>query len=83
MDKLFEKGSLDVLYMPVYMKKNRPGTLLKVLCDKDKKTTIINTILTETSSIGVRYYNVKRDKLLRKEKLIKTRFGEINILKDS
>ncbi len=36
MDRLFEAGALDVLMVPVYMKKNRPGILLKVICDEKK-----------------------------------------------
>ena len=42
MDRLLEEGALDVFGVPVQMKKNRPGTLLTVLCkpeDADKLTS--------------------------------------------
>ena len=32
MDRLLEEGALDAFGVPVQMKKNRPGTLLTVLC---------------------------------------------------
>ncbi|MDD4601024.1 Pyridinium-3,5-bisthiocarboxylic acid mononucleotide nickel insertion protein [bioreactor metagenome] len=60
MDKLFEIGALDVWLTPIIMKKSRPATLVSVLVtgqDLDKATDIL---FSETSTIGVRYYPVKR-----------------------
>ncbi len=77
MDRLFEDGALDVYWIPVFMKKNRPGTMMQVLCRKSQKQAIINRILSETTSSGVRYYDVERAILAREEIIIKTGYGMI------
>ncbi|MDI6686599.1 MAG: nickel pincer cofactor biosynthesis protein LarC [Desulfobacterales bacterium] len=77
MDRLFEDGALDVYWIPVFMKKNRPGTMMQVLCRNIRKDIIIKRILSETTSLGVRYYNVERVILAREEIIVKTRYGMI------
>jgi uncharacterized protein (TIGR00299 family) protein len=52
MERLFADGALDVYWIPAYMKKNRPGTLLQVLCHPDDKEGLIGRILSETSTFG-------------------------------
>jgi uncharacterized protein (TIGR00299 family) protein len=79
MDRLFEEGAIDVYLIPVYMKKNRPGTMIQVLCMKNRKKSIINRILSETTSLGVRYYDVQRFKLARENITIKTSYGDVQI----
>ena len=64
MDRLFEDGALDVYWIPVYMKKNRPGTMLQVLCKIEHREKLIHRILSETTTLGVRYYPSRR-RLLR------------------
>ncbi len=81
MDKLFTDGALDVVLMPVFMKKNRPGTVLQVLCANENKDSIINRILSETSSIGLRYYPVERCLLAREEIIIDTLWGKMAVKK--
>ena len=79
MDRLFEEGALDVYWIPVFMKKNRPGTMVQVLCRKNRKDVLINCILSETSSLGVRYYDAKRCMLPREPVIMKTAYGEIQV----
>jgi len=76
-DRLFGDGALDVLLFPVFMKKNRPGTMVQALCEKHNLKKIIDRILSETTSTGVRHYEVKRSKLERKAVTIKTNFGQV------
>ena len=76
-DRLFEDGALDVLLIPVFMKKNRPGTMVQALCEKHNFNKIIGRILSETTSTGVRHYEVKRSKLERKTVTIKTSCGQV------
>ena len=79
MEQLFEKGALDVYWIPIYMKKNRPGTMVQVLCRADCRDDLIDCILSETSSLGVRYYNTKRCMLTRETVIVKTVYGEIQV----
>jgi uncharacterized protein (TIGR00299 family) protein len=81
MEKLFSDGALDVVLMPVFMKKNRPGTLLQVLCGNNNKNKIINRILSETSSIGLRHYSVERRLLQREAILVNTTWGTMAVKK--
>lgn len=77
MDRLFEDGALDVCWIPVFMKKNRPGTMVQVLCRKNRKTAVINRILSETTSLGVRYYNVHRAQLAREQVVLESIYGSV------
>ena len=79
MDRLFEEGALDVYWIPIFMKKNRPGTMVQVLCRRNRKDVLINCILSETSSLGVRYYDAKRRMLPRESVIMKTAYGEIQV----
>ena len=77
MEKLFGDGALDVCWIPLQMKKNRPGTLIQILCHSEKKEDLIKTLLTETTSIGVRFYPAHRYLLQRDMVKVKTSYGEI------
>lgn len=77
MDRLFDKGALDVYWVPVFMKKNRPGTMVQVLCRQNQKEVLTDCVLSETSSLGVRYYHVERRMLVREDIFVKTAYGEI------
>jgi len=81
MDRLFEDGALDVFFVSVYMKKNRPGTLVQVLCEKSLEEKITHRILSETSTTGVRYYEVSRKTLDREAVEVDTSFGRIEAKK--
>ncbi len=79
MDRLFENGALDVYWIPIFMKKNRPGTMVQVLCPEDCREIVIDCILSETTSLGVRYYDAKRRVLARESVLMETVYGEIAV----
>jgi len=79
MECLFAVGAVDVFLERIQMKKNRPGFLLRVLTPSKKKEAAIAIILRETTSIGVRYFPVKRKIMTRKMKVIKTRIGKIPV----
>ncbi len=78
-DKLLESGALDVYTENIYMKKNRPAIKLSVLCEESYLNSIIEIIMTETSTFGVRYHKYGRNTLLRKFKKINCDYGEITI----
>jgi uncharacterized protein (TIGR00299 family) protein len=79
MERLLAAGVLDVFLTPVQMKKNRPGTLLTVLCERNGVDALTELILTHTTSFGVRVHEAQRRKLAREIVTVKTRFGEIEV----
>jgi uncharacterized protein (TIGR00299 family) protein len=79
MDRLFEDGALDVYWIPIHMKKNRPGTMLQVLCKNEVRDDLIHRILLETTTLGVRYYESCRRLLWRDNLDLKTAYGTISV----
>jgi uncharacterized protein (TIGR00299 family) protein len=75
MDKLFEAGALDVCHIPLQMKKNRPGTRLEVICHEARLNDLMNLILIQSSSTGVRFHKVQRGVLHREIVEVSTCFG--------
>ncbi len=63
--KLMKQGALDVSLVPIQMKKGRPGFLLRLLADPAQATHLKNSILNETSAIGLRFHTVQRMTLPR------------------
>lgn len=79
MERLFEAGALDVYYTPVYMKKNRPGVLISVLCHSADCDRCEDTLLSETSTFGVRKSNWQRKALERRWINVETSYGSIRV----
>jgi uncharacterized protein (TIGR00299 family) protein len=77
MHLLFENNALDVCYIPVQMKKNRPGTRVEVLCRKPDLDNLVSLILTQTSATGVRHYECERFFLLRQSVCVETSLGRV------
>jgi uncharacterized protein (TIGR00299 family) protein len=79
MDRLLEAGALDVFGMPVQMKKNRPGTLLTILAKPEDADQLAQIVFSETTTLGVRRREEKRQALARRWQNVSTRFGEVRI----
>jgi len=79
MDRLFEEGALDAFGMPVQMKKNRPGTLLTVLCQPEDASKLTRLIFTETTTLGVRRRQEARQTLARRWENVRTEWGDVRI----
>jgi uncharacterized protein (DUF111 family) len=79
MDRVLELGALDCFFTPVQMKKNRPGVLLSVLCGRDEKEELMKLLFTETTTLGVRSYEVARRALQRSVVRVETQYGPINV----
>lgn len=79
MEQLLEIGALDVYYQPVYMKKNRPGIVINLLCEISDETDCLNTLFRETTTLGVRRNIVQRVCLPREIETISTRFGDVRV----
>jgi pyridinium-3,5-bisthiocarboxylic acid mononucleotide nickel chelatase len=79
MERLFEAGALDVYLTPVQMKKNRPATLLTVVCKPGDETALSRIIFTETSTLGVRIDHRSRLCLDREVVTVDTPYGPIRV----
>jgi hypothetical protein len=79
MDRLYAAGALEVFYVPVQMKKNRPGTLLTVVAAPELRAAMSEIIFSETTTIGLRYSEVERDCLVREHADVDTPLGTVRI----
>lgn len=79
LDRLLEEGALDVFGVPVQMKKNRPGTLLTVLCKSEDAGKLTQLIFAETTTLGVRQREETRRTLARRWENVRTQWGEVRI----
>lgn len=78
-ERLMESGALDVYLQPVIMKKGRPGILVKVLAEKEKKHSILDTIFSETSTLGIRIRAETRTRLQRRLHVVQTPYGPVRV----
>jgi len=79
MDRSFELGALDCWFTPIQMKKNRPATMISILCEANKKDVLTRLLYTETTTIGVRIKRVERECLDREIVTVSTEFGDIDV----
>jgi uncharacterized protein (TIGR00299 family) protein len=77
MDRLYAAGALEVFYVSVQMKKNRPGTLLTVVAPPDLRPRMTDVIFRETTTIGLRHYDVDRECLEREIVHVETPIGTV------
>ena len=77
--RLFAGGALDVTLTAVQMKKNRPGTLLSVLCRPEQADQLSDIVFRQTTTIGVRRFSVTRQALPRRFDTVDTRFGSVQV----
>ena len=78
-DRLLEDGALDVYYLPVFMKKNRPGTLVQVICPLHLQEPLMRRVLTETTTSGVRHRETRRSVLAREIVGVETPYGTLAV----
>ncbi len=79
MDRLYAGGAHEVFYVPVQMKKNRPGTLVTVVASPERREPLSAIVFAETTTIGLRYQEVERECLARELVPVATPFGEIRV----
>lgn len=78
-ERIFAAGALDAWTHPVQMKKGRPGTQLCVIAPPERADAVASAMLAETTTIGVRRWNVTRDTLAREEHVVTTTLGPIRV----
>jgi uncharacterized protein (TIGR00299 family) protein len=79
MEQALGRGALDCYFTPVQMKKNRPGVVVSILCRPAEGDAMRELLLTETTTLGVRYYEVERRSLERETVRVETQYGEIDV----
>ena len=79
LEGLFEQGVRDAFYTPIYMKKNRPAIKLTVICDTERAEALTRYIFAQTSSIGLRKYQVDRAVMNREIETVDTPFGPVRV----
>ena len=77
MERLYAAGALEVFYVPVQMKKNRPGTLLTAIVPPRLRSAIVEIIFRETTTIGLRHAEVDRECLRREIIAVATPLGPV------
>ena len=78
-ERALELGALDVMCTPVFMKKNRAGTLLTVLSDREHAQALERLLLRETSTLGLRMHEERRVCLERKHVEVATEWGRARV----
>ncbi|MGD9666389.1 MAG: nickel pincer cofactor biosynthesis protein LarC [Synergistaceae bacterium] len=79
MERLFDGGALDVWFENIQMKKNRPAVKVCVLCHESGSELLQETLLRESSSLGVRKIYVERSMLERSTEILETSLGPVRI----
>lgn len=79
MERAFEIGALDCWFTPIQMKKNRPATMLSLLCTSEKRELLTDLIYTETTTLGIRTSLVERESLEREMVAVETKYGMVDV----
>jgi uncharacterized protein (TIGR00299 family) protein len=79
LEKALAAGALDVYTAPVQMKKNRPGTLLTLLCKPSHTNSLMSLIFAETTTLGARTYTAQRRTLPRETVSVHTQYGDVHV----
>jgi len=79
MERLLAEGALDVFGTPVQMKKNRPGMLLTVLARPEDTQRLTKLIFGETTTLGIRMRQERRQTLARRTVAVQTPWGEVRM----
>jgi pyridinium-3,5-bisthiocarboxylic acid mononucleotide nickel chelatase len=79
MERLLKLEVMDVFLTPVLMKKNRPATLLTVICPVEKHASVIRLLLRETTTLGVRWHEETRARADREMTTLNTKHGAVHV----
>jgi pyridinium-3,5-bisthiocarboxylic acid mononucleotide nickel chelatase len=77
MDRLHAAGALDVFYVPVQMKKSRPGVLMSIVARPADREALVDLVFRETTTIGVRFTEMTRECLDREHVTVETELGAV------
>lgn len=78
-ERAFEFGALDCWFTPIQMKKNRPATMISILCNKKDREFFTELLYIETTTLGVRIIEIERECLPRETVEMETEYGLISV----
>lgn len=79
MERLMHAGALDVSFTPIFMKKNRPATMLSVLAPPELVDNLSSILFSETSTLGIRIHQAERRVQARSTTEVDTMYGMIRV----
>ncbi|MBQ1493161.1 MAG: nickel pincer cofactor biosynthesis protein LarC [Blautia sp.] len=79
LEELMKAGALDASYTPIYMKKNRPGVLITVLCTPDMRGRMEDLLFAHTTTVGIRMHRLERTRLSREIVTAQTTLGPVQV----
>jgi uncharacterized protein (TIGR00299 family) protein len=77
MERLFEMEVREVFLTPILMKKSRPATLLTVICTSERLSSVIEFLMKETTTLGIRWREEERSCAEREMLNLQTRYGKV------
>jgi len=80
-ERLFKAGASDVYFSQIIMKKGRPGVILKVICETHLEDVMKEIIFRESTTLGVRIFEFRKETLAREFGKINTQYGEMTVKK--
>ena len=78
-ERLMEAGAKDAHFYQLYMKKGRPGWMLRAICEEDETEELSKIIFRETTTIGIKTIRMDRRVLPREIKEVETEFGKARV----
>jgi uncharacterized protein (TIGR00299 family) protein len=78
-ERLLQAGALDVWTSAIGMKKSRPGVLLSAIAPIDRADACAQTMLRETTTLGVRMNTVRRLTAVREIVKVSTPMGDVRV----
>jgi len=79
MDRMYQQGALDVFFTAIQMKKNRPATRISVLGELHNKDVLVETLMRESTTLGVRVSYPERYEAEREVLDVETELGTARV----
>lgn len=77
LERLMDAGALDATLSPLQMKKNRPGSLLRVIARPEDQERLARIVFEETSTLGLRIHAAERRVEERRIIQVETPWGKV------
>jgi uncharacterized protein (TIGR00299 family) protein len=79
MERALDAGALDCWFTPIQMKKNRPATMISILCTEERLSAMSELLYSETTTLGLRIRLVERECLPREFVRVSTNYGDVDV----